>query len=81
MSCLVNCSLNPVTLFVGAGAYRWVDKHNISHLFSVYPSRLSELGDDSGFCNAVVLYISSQGDSYLPIIGESLTNFSSPLKG
>lgn len=44
-------------------------------LIQCLPKSAEELGDDSGFCNAIVFYISSQDDSYRPIIREPLDKF------
>lgn len=45
---------NLITLYVHECGYGWINIQDISHLSSVYPNLLSELGDDSGFCNAIV---------------------------
>lgn len=53
VSCLVNdIKLN--NIICSLCGYEWVNTQDISHLSSVYPNLLSELGDDSGFCNAIV---------------------------
>lgn len=50
----VDCRRNQVTMYIYAWEYEWMNAWDISHLSSVYPNLLSELGDDSAFCNAIV---------------------------
>lgn len=45
------------------------------HVICVYQNLLSELGDDSGFYNAIVCCISLWDNSYVLIIGAPLTSF------
>lgn len=49
------------------------------HVICVYQDLLSELGDDSGFYNAIVGCISPRGNSHVLIIKVPLTDFSYPL--
>lgn len=78
VSCLVNWTRNLVTLYAhawGGGMNGWTPK--TCHLPAVYPNLLSELGNDSGFCNEIAFTFPPR---IMAIIRESLTNFSHPLQ-
>lgn len=62
-------------MYVYACGSGCVNTRDIRRLPNVYPNLLSELGDDSGFCNAMIVFSAFPhwailNHNYLSIIGE-----------
>lgn len=66
--------------YIRPGLCMWLPlSDHTGHVICVYQDLLSELGDDSGFYNAIVGCISPRGNSHVLIIKGPLTDFSYPL--